>query len=436
MQNDIVNKTLYRSLMAVPFLLIAGPAAAQEVSELNSGDTSWLLTSTALVLFMTLPGLSLFYGGLVRTKNVLSVLMQCFAIASVVTILWVFVGYSLCFNEGNTFVGDFGKAFFKGVTVDSLSGTIPESVFSMFQLTFAIITPALIVGAFAERMKFSAMLLFSAIWVVIVYCPVCHWVWGGGWLSRMGFMDFAGGAVVHINAGFAGLVAAIMLGKRTGYPNAPMPPHNMTMAVTGAGMLWVGWFGFNAGSQLAADGGAGMAMTVTQLSAATAATTWMFIEWFKSGKPSALGIITGAIGGLAAVTPASGFIGPCGGFCIGLVSGVICYWGATTLKEKCGYDDSLDAFGVHGIGGVVGTMMAGLFASGRFQGGGVSVESGSVSDQLLVQAIGCAATIAYTCVLTFVILAVIKAVMGIRVSEEIETEGLDVHLHSEPGYNL
>jgi len=421
-------------------LLLAGlapVAAAEQASALNTGDTAWMLTATALVLFMTIPGLSFFYAGLVRSKNVLSVLIQCFAITSLMTVLWALYAYSLAFTDGgglNGWIGGLGKAFLSGVTVDSIEGTIPETVFMTFQMTFAIITPALMVGAFAERMKFSAMLAFMALWVTFVYAPVCHWVWGGGWLDRFGILDFAGGTVVHINAGIAGLVAAIMLGKRKGFPTTAMPPHNLGMAVAGAAMLWVGWFGFNAGSQLAADGTAGMAMAVTQIATATAALSWMFAEWVVHGKPSVLGIITGAVGGLVAITPASGTVGPMGALAIGFAAGIVCYWGATSLKRKLGYDDSLDVFGVHGVGGIVGAMLTGVFSATALGGAGLGDGNETIGAQVVAQFIGVAATLGYTAVLTFVILKILDAIMGLRVDEQSEIEGLDLAQHDERGY--
>ena len=419
----------------ITVLLLALPGLALAEDKLDSGDTSWMLVSCVLVLFMTIPGLSLFYAGLVRSKNVLSVMMQCFAITALMSILWMFYAYSLAFETGpmNKFVGGLGKAFMSGVNVSSVSGTIPETVFWMFQLTFAVITPALIVGAFAERMKFSAMLWFMGLWLTLIYAPVCHWVWGGGWLSDMGALDFAGGTVVHINAGFAGLVAAVVLGKRQGFPKTPMPPNSLTLSVVGASMLWVGWFGFNAGSQLAADGTAGMAMAVTHIATAAAALTWMFVEWIKNGTPSVLGIITGAVGGLVAITPASGFVGPIGALIIGFAAGFICFWGATTLKNKLGYDDSLDVFGVHGIGGMVGAFLTGIFADASW--GGVGLER-SIGSQLGIQVIGIVATAAYSAIGSLIILKVIDAVVGLRVTQEEETAGLDLSLHDERGYNI
>jgi ammonium transporter, Amt family len=412
---------------------------AQAEETLNSGDTAWMLTSTALVLFMTIPGLSLFYAGMVRSKNVLSVLMQCFAITALMTVLWTLYGYSMAFSDGgaaNWLIGGLDKAFLLGIGVDSVSGSIPETVFVVFQMTFAIITPALIVGAFAERMKFSSMLVFLTIWVTVVYIPVCHWVWGGGWMSSHGVLDFAGGTVVHVNAGIAGLVTAIVLGKRKGYPKTHMTPHNLTLTVMGAGMLWVGWFGFNAGSELAADGTAGMAMAVTQIAAATAALSWMFAEWFIHGKPSALGIVSGAIGGLVAITPASGYVGPVGALAIGATSGVVCLWGATHLKRMVGYDDSLDAFGVHGVGGIVGAILTGVFASTELGGAGFGEGITSIGGQVWAQGLGVIATAIYCAIATLVILFVVKAIMGLRVDEEEETMGLDIALHDERGYNL
>ena len=425
-------------------LCLALPAVAG-ADELNSGDTAWMLTSTALVLFMTLPGLALFYGGLVRAKNVLSVLMQCFVLACVMTIVWICWGYSLAFDTTgmvggttnlNSFVGGLGKLFLKGVGIDSISGTIPETVFITFQMTFAIITPALIAGAFAERMKFSAMLLFSILWSTIVYAPICHMAWSGdgSFFGDLGVLDFAGGTVVHINAGIAALVAAIMLGKREGYGTVPLPPHSLTITVIGASMLWVGWFGFNAGSASAADGAAGMAMLVTQVATAMAALTWMAVEWIKHGKPSVLGIVTGAVAGLVAITPASGSVGPMGAVAIGFASGLLCFWGATSLKHKLGYDDSLDAFGVHGIGGIVGALLTGIFASESL--GGMGLPNGSIGSQFVSQLIGVVFTIVYCGVLSFVILKIVDALVGLRVSADEESQGLDLALHSEQGYNM
>ena len=415
-------------------ILIPNIAVAQDA--LDSGDTAWMLMSTALVLFMTIPGLSLFYAGMVRVKNALSVMMQCFTICCLMTVLWVLYVYSLAFGDGSAYVGDLGKAFMAGVGVDTLRGTIPETVFSMFQLTFAIITPALIVGAFAERMKFSAMLWFMAIWVSVVYAPIAHWVWSeGGWLYERGVLDFAGGIVVHINAGIAGLVAAIVLGKRSGYPRLPMRPNNLVLTMVGAGMLWVGWFGFNAGSALEANGVAGMAMFVTQISTAAAALTWMFVEWKSHGKPSALGLVSGAIAGLGAITPASGFVGPVGAFVIGITSGLACYFAVVKVKRAFGYDDSLDVFGVHGVGGTIGVFLAGVFVDARFGGSGLA-DGVSMASQVGTQVIGIGATIVYCGVVSFIILKVLDNIIGLRVSEQDEQEGLDLVLHDEQGYNL
>jgi Amt family ammonium transporter len=412
-------------------LALAQPAAAADA--LDSGDTAWILVSTALVLFMTIPGLALFYGGLVRSKNVLSVLMQCLALTALLTVIWLVCGYSLSFAEGTPFVGGLSKLFARGIDENVLSGTIPEILFFSFQMTFAIITPALIVGAFAERMKFSSMLTFSGLWLVLVYAPVCHWVWGGGFLGEMGVLDFAGGVVVHITAGVAALVACIVIGVRSGYPDTPMFPHNMTMTVTGTAMLWVGWFGFNGGSALAANGNAAMAITVTHISASVAALTWMFIEWAQHGKPSALGLATGAIAGLAAVTPASGFIGPLGGFSIGLASGALCYLASIVLKKRLGYDDSLDVFGVHGVGGTVGTILVAFFAATALGGNQADL---SMSRQFGVQLGAVVATVAYTAVVSYVILRAVDAFMGLRVNADEEQQGLDVVLHDESGYRL
>lgn len=419
---------------ALLLICIPGIAAAQD--GLSSGNTAWMMTSTALVLFMTIPGLSLFYAGMVRAKNALSVMMQCFTITCLVTILWALYAYSLAFgNDVGGVVGDFGKAFMSGVGVDSLSGTIPETVFSMFQLTFAIITPALIVGAFAERMKFSAMLWFMATWVTFVYAPIAHWVWGGGWLGAIGVLDFAGGTVVHINAGVAGLVAALVMGKRRGYPQYPMKPSNLVLTMVGAGMLWVGWFGFNAGSELAADGIAGMAMVVTQIATAAAALTWMFLEWMSHGKPSALGLASGAVAGLVAITPASGFVGPMGAMAIGFASGFVCYLAVVKAKRVFGYDDSLDAFGVHGVGGFVGAMLTAVFVDVRFGGAGFA-QGVNMGGQLVKQFIGAGATIVYCAIVSLILLKIIDAVIGLRVTGEKEETGLDLALHDERGYNL
>lgn len=423
-------------------------ALAQEAvkPELNSGDTAWMLTSTALVLFMTIPGLSLFYAGMVRAKNVLSVMMQCFAITALMTVLWTVYGYTLAFDTTgmtkeainlSTFVGGFGKAFFNGVGRDSLTLAIPETVFATFQMTFAIITPALIVGAFAERMKFSALLLFVGLWFTFVYAPIAHMVWSGdgALMWDWGVLDFAGGTVVHINAGIAGLVACIVLGRRKGYPTTAMPPHNLNFTLIGASMLWVGWFGFNAGSAVAADGSAGMAMLVTQIATAAAALSWMCAEWLNHGKPSALGIASGAVAGLVAITPASGTAGPLGALLIGIASGVICFLASTKLKRALGYDDSLDVFGVHAVGGIVGAILTGLCADAALGGKGLA-EGVSVGAQLWVQTKGALFTIVYSAVLSYLLLKLVDALVGLRVTEEQETEGLDIALHDERGYNL
>ena len=430
-------------LGALLSLVTPGLAMADEVV-LNSGDTAWMLTATALVLFMTIPGLALFYSGMVRSKNVLSVMMQCFAITGLISILWVVYGYSLAFDTTgmekgvtnlNSFVGGLNKAFLSGLTPDSLIAAFPESVFIVFQMTFAIITPALIVGAFAERMKFSAMLIFMAVWFTLVYAPMCHMVWSGdgAFLWDEGVLDFAGGTVVHINAGIAGLVACLVLGKRKGYPTTPMAPHNLGYTLVGAAMLWIGWFGFNAGSAIAANGTAGMAMLVTQIATAAAALGWMFAEWITHGKPSALGIASGVVAGLVAITPAAGTAGPMGALVIGLASGVICFFCATSLKRKLGYDDSLDAFGVHGIGGIVGAILTGVFAAPVLGGFGTVEDIGA---QVWIQIVGVLVTVVYTGIVTFVILKVLDLVMGLRVSEESETVGLDLSEHNERGYNL
>ena len=424
-------------LRSALLLSVASFSNLLSADELNGANTSWILTSTALVLFMTLPGLALFYAGLVRSKNVLSILMQCFAIAGMGSIIWLTIGYSLSFGEGNNYIGDFSKLFLASVGEETLSGDIPESLFVMFQMTFVIITPALIIGAFAERMKFSSMMLFSGLWIVFVYAPVCHWVWGGGWLGDMGMLDFAGGTVVHITAGVAALVAAIVIGNRRGFPQTPMPPHNLTMTVCGAGMLWVGWFGFNAGSALAANGDAAMAMLVTHISAAAGAISWMTIEWIRYGKPSVLGIVTGMVAGLGTITPASGFVGPMGALVIGLSAGFVCYFATQLIKRKFLIDDSLDVFPVHGVGGILGTLLVAIFASselGVFSGQGLDV---SIGEQFGVQFIGVIATATYTAVITWILLYVSGiATGGIRVSEEDEEMGLDIALHEETGYKL
>ena len=435
-------------LGALLSLVMPGLALAEDAAPvLNSGDTAWMLTSTALVLFMTIPGLALFYGGMVRSKNVLSVMMQCFAITGLMSILWVVYGYSMAFDTAgmekgvlnfNSFVGGFSKAFLSGVTPNSLTSAtalFPEAVFITFQMTFAIITPALIVGAFAERMKFSAMLVFMGIWFTLVYAPIAHMVWSGdgALMWDWGVLDFAGGTVVHINAGIAGLVCCLVLGKRKGYPTTPMAPHNLGYTLMGAAMLWIGWFGFNAGSAAAANGTAGMAMLVTQIATAAAALGWMFAEWVGHGKPSALGIASGVVAGLVAITPAAGTVGPIGALIIGLVSGVLCYFCATTLKRKLGYDDSLDAFGVHGVGGIIGAILTGVFAAPALGGFGTVTDIGM---QVWIQAKGVIFTVVYTAIVTYVILKVLDVVMGLRVNEEEESVGLDLAQHNERGYNL
>ena len=420
------------SMGAFVLALVVDPAAAfaqEETPTLDTGDTAWMLTSTALVLLMTIPGLAMFYGGMVRKKNVLAMVMQVFSVCCLMTVLWMVAGYSLAFGEGGAYVGDLSKAMLSGLTLDSLSGTIPESLFMVFQMTFAIITPALIVGAFADRMKFSAMLLFTGAWMLAIYAPITHWVWGGGFLGEAGVLDFAGGTVVHINAGIAGLVACIVVGKRNGYGTEPMAPHNLTLSIIGASLLWVGWFGFNAGSAVAANGTAAMAMTVTQIATAAAALSWMFIEWMHRGKPSVLGIVSGAVAGLVAITPASGFVDPSGALYIGIASGGACYWAAVVLKNAMGYDDSLDVFGVHGVGGIVGALLTGVFAVEAI-GGTPGLLEGN-PDQVWTQAYGILATIIYCAVGSFIILKVVDVLVGLRVSEEVERDGLDLALHGE-----
>ncbi|MDG1460736.1 MAG: ammonium transporter [Luminiphilus sp.] len=428
------------SLLALCIFLLPGQALAGEISP---ADTAWLLTATALVLFMTLPGLSLFYGGLVRVRNVLSVLMQCFALAALMSLVWFVVGYTLAFGsagvEQGAWIGDLGNFMLMGIEFDGVNGSIPESLFVMFQMTFAIITPALIIGGFAERIRFSALLLFSTAWLLLVYAPICHWVWGGGWLGAMGLQDFAGGTVVHITAGVAALVAAIMMGPRRGFGSVAMPPHNLTMTVTGAGMLWVGWFGFNAGSAVAADQSAAMAMLVTHLSAACGSLAWMAMEWLRHGKPSVLGIVTGMVAGLGTITPASGSVGPAAAVVIGLTAGVVCYFATITLKNRLKIDDSLDVFPVHGVGGILGTLLAGIFCSpnlGIFSGNGFSDGIDSIGGQLAVQATGVGATFLYTLVVSWVLFKVVDALVGLRVDSDEETIGLDLVLHDERGYDL
>lgn len=431
-------RTIHKSLYLFAVLACALPSAVLAESALDTGDTAWILTSTALVLFMTIPGLSLFYAGLVRSKNVLSVLMQCFSITCLVSLLWLVFGYSLAFSDGgglNSWLGGLANAFLSEISRDSMSGTIPETVFVMFQMTFAIITPALVVGGFAERMKFSSMLWFTALWLLAVYLPVCHWVWGGGWLGEKGILDFAGGLVVHLTAGTGAIVAAMVLGKRRGFPRTAMPPHNLTMSVTGAGMLWVGWFGFNAGSAVAANQDAGMAMLVTHLSAATASLVWMFAEWVRYGKPSVLGIVTGMVAGLGSITPASGFVGPLGALVIGAVAGFVCFAATNYIKRVLQIDDSLDVFPVHGIGGILGTFLCGILVAEQFGGAGLA-EGVTMGQQLWVQLQGILAVLVWTAVATFVILQIVRVITGLRVDDQQETEGLDLTQHEEAGYNM
>jgi Amt family ammonium transporter len=421
--------------IAAATLLWSGAAFAQDAPKLDTGDTAWMLTSTALVLMMTIPGLALFYGGMVRKMNVLATVMQSFAVCCLISVLWMIAGYSLAFSEGNTLIGGFGQFFLSGVTLDSvndLAGTIPEAVFVTFQMTFAIITPALIAGSVADRMKFSALLWFMGLWSLLVYAPVAHMVWGGGFMGDLGVLDFAGGTVVHINAGIAGLVAAIVLGARKGYGKVAMPPHNLVYSVVGAALLWVGWFGFNAGSAVGANANAGMAMLVTQVATAAAALGWLFAEWAVKGKPSVLGIISGAVGGLVAITPAAGFVTAGGALVIGIVAGVICFFAATTMKNALGYDDSLDAFGVHGIGGIVGAILTGVFATKAIKGGDDAVGwiDGNFS-QVITQIEGVLITVVYCAVVTFIVLKVVDLIIGLRVDEATERDGLDLALHGE-----
>ena len=429
----------YRVPAALGLLLFPLFALSQDVAPpaADTGDSAWLITATALVLFMTLPGLALFYAGLVRTKNVLSVFMQCFAITCVVSIAWLAVGYSLTFGDGGSaqaWIGNLDKAFLAGVTREAVAGTIPETVFFMFQMTFAVITPALVIGGFAERMRFSAVLLFSVFWLLLVYVPIAHWVWGGGWLAKLGVMDFAGGIVVHVSAGVAALVCALVLGPRRGFPQTAMAPHSLPLAVTGAGMLWVGWFGFNAGSALAANGSAGMAMVTTHMGASAGALAWMIAEWTRYGKPSMLGVATGMVAGLGTITPASGFVGPMGAVAIGAAAGTICFFATQLLKRKLAVDDSLDVSPVHGVGGVLGTLLTGVFAAVALGGTGFPVQK-TIGAQVGIQALGVVACAAWCAIVTWVILKVLKAVVGLRVGDEKETEGLDLAEHGERGYS-
>ena len=426
-------KNMYLLFCGIFLSLLLLPTNALAENVINSGDTAWIFISSGLVLFMMVPGLAMFYAGLVQKRNVLSVFMHCFGITAIVTIIWTLFGYSVAFSEGNEFLGDLSKAFMQGISGDSLSSTIPELAFFIFQMTFAIITPGLIVGAFAERMKFSAVMWFSCIWCVLVYLPITHMVWGpGGYFGNMGVKDFAGGIVVHITAGTAALIAAVLVGKRSGYPEKPMPPHNMTMNLIGTAMLWAGWFGFNGGSALAANGQAAMAIVVTQISPSVAALVWIAIEWVKNGKPSALGFATGAIAGLAAITPAAGWVGPMGAIVIGAVSSLVAYWAATWLKQAMGYDDALDVVGVHGFGGLVGTILVSFFASSAL--GGSETNFDSVA-QLKVQVLAVVATIIYTAIISYIILKVIDVISGLRVSDEVEVNGLDLGEHGEVGYD-
>ena len=429
----------YVAMLAIAGLALFGtadPALAAE-AKLDGANTAWVLTATALVLFMTLPGLAMFYGGLVQAKNLLSVMMHCVAIACLASVLWLVCVYSLAFGDGgaaNAFIGGLGKAFLAGVGAESLSGDIPESVFFMFQMTFAIITPALIVGAYPERMKFNAVLLFSGLWLILVYAPVAHWVWGGGWLAQMGVMDFAGGLVVHATAGSSSLILVMALGPRKGFPDQLRPPHSPGMTMIGASMLWVGWFGFNAGSALTAGAGAGMAMLVTHISAATASLVWIFLEWKIFGKPSLVGVVTGTIAGLATITPASGYVGPIGGLCIGLAGGFVCFYAVSIVKQKLRLDDSLDVFAVHGVGGIIGTMLAAVFVSGGLGGAGLA-EGVSMGQQLGVQGIGVLATVAWSVVMTWAIVKIV-GMSGLRASDDEITEGLDLSYHGERDYNF
>ncbi|MEI8613342.1 ammonium transporter [Shewanella sp. PP-He15 brown] len=435
----LANFRLSFKYLLILFSMLATNAVADE-GQFSAANTAWILSSSALVLLMTLPGLALFYGGLVRSKNVLSILMQCFSIAALVSVLWFAIGYSLAFDAGNSFIGGLGKALLSGVGRDSLSGDIPEPLFMLFQMTFAIITPALIIGGFAERMKFSAVLIFSGAWLLLVYAPITHWVWGGGWLAQLGLYDFAGGTVVHITARVAALVAAKVLGPRKGFLNSAIMPHNLTMTVTGAGMLWVGWFGFNGGSALGANGTAAMAILATHLAASMGAMTWAAIEWIKFGKPSALGIVTGMVAGLGTITPASGYVGPAGALVIGLLGGIVCFYSTVYIKQKLKIDDSLDVFPVHGVGGILGTLLAGVFSStqlGVFSGYGFAAVNETMIDQLGVQIIGVAATFTYTAVVTWLLFVIIRKLLGgLRVSTEQEVNGLDLSEHEETGYSL
>ena len=434
-ESRINKKHIFNLLLALFIFLSPKNALA---NELNSGDTAWILTSTALVLFMTLPGLALFYGGLVRVKNILSVLIQCFVIACIVSVIWVIYGYSLAFKGSGLYIGDFSSVFLNGISRNSLSGSIPETLFVMFQMTFAIITPALVIGAFVERIKFSAVCLFTVFWVTLVYLPACHMVWGGGYLGSIGVIDFAGGLVVHVTCGVAALVSAIMIGPRKGFPHTPLPPHNRTMVVIGAAMLWVGWFGFNAGSAVAANGDAAMAMLVTHISGAVAALVWMSVEWIKQGKPTVVGIATGMVAGLATITPAAGTVGPEGALLIGLLAGIVCFYATQLIKSVLKIDDSLDVFPVHGVGGMLGIIMLSIVGNpDGFLGSGASgiSESGALN-QLMIQLLGIALIFVWTAVLTWIILKIISHITGLRVDDETESQGLDLMSHGERGYNM
>ena len=431
-----INKKHIFNLLLTLFIFLSPKNAL--ANELNSGDTAWILTSTALVLFMTLPGLALFYGGLVRVKNILSVLIQCFVIACIVSVIWVIYGYSLAFKGSGLYIGDFSSVFLNGISRNSLSGSIPETLFVMFQMTFAIITPALVIGAFVERIKFSAVCLFTVFWVTLVYLPACHMVWGGGYLGSIGVIDFAGGLVVHVTCGVAALVSAIMIGPRKGFPHTPLPPHNRTMVVIGAAMLWVGWFGFNAGSAVAANGDAAMAMLVTHISAAVAALVWMSVEWIKHGKPTVVGIATGMVAGLATITPAAGTVGPEGALLIGLLAGIVCFYATQLIKSVLKIDDSLDVFPVHGVGGMLGIIMLSIVGNpDGFLGSGASgiSESGALN-QMMIQLLGIALIFVWTAVLTWIILKIISYITGLRVDDETESQGLDLMSHGERGYNM
>ena len=431
-----INKKHIFNLLLTLFIFLSPKNAL--ANELNSGDTAWILTSTALVLFMTLPGLALFYGGLVRVKNILSVLIQCFVIACIVSVIWVIYGYSLAFKGSGLYIGDFSSVFLNGISRNSLSGSIPETLFVMFQMTFAIITPALVIGAFVERIKFSAVCLFTVFWVTLVYLPACHMVWGGGYLGSIGVIDFAGGLVVHVTCGVAALVSAIMIGPRKGFPHTPLPPHNRTMVVIGAAMLWVGWFGFNAGSAVAANGDAAMAMLVTHISAAVAALVWMSVEWIKHGKPTVVGIATGMVAGLATITPAAGTVVPEGALLIGLLAGIVCFYATQLIKSVLKIDDSLDVFPVHGVGGMLGMIMLSIVGNpDGFLGSGASgiSESGALN-QLMIQLLGIALIFLWTAVFTWIILKIISHITGLRVDDETESQGLDLMSHGERGYNM